>query len=119
MIRKIGAALVLAGLIYLALGLAFHIKWKAELRACREARRAQGAFVEPEVFPVLGVFFDMTAWPVYAWANIYHHGTPFATPCTSTYDRLPADGRQLPSTNTFNAPGRAACSNASRAWARG
>ncbi|NPA31219.1 MAG: hypothetical protein GXO37_04395 [Chloroflexi bacterium] len=90
MIRKMGAALVLAGLIYLALGLAFHIKWKAELRACREARRAQGAFVEPEVFPVLGVFFDMTAWPVYAWANIYHHGTPFATPCTHSEARVDA-----------------------------
>lgn len=45
--------------------------------ACREARLARGEFVEPEVFPgPLGLFFDVTWWPVYAWANVYHF-TPF------------------------------------------
>ncbi len=31
---------------------------------------------------MLGLLFNMTNWPVYAWANIYHFGTPFATPCS-------------------------------------
>jgi len=32
---------------------------------------------------------DMTWWPVYAWANIYHDGTPFATPC------IPIEARRI------------------------
>lgn len=82
MARKVFTVLLVLIVIYLGMGLAFHLKWKSELETCREMRRAQGEFVEPETFPVLGVFFDMTWWPVYAWANIYHDGTPFATPCT-------------------------------------
>ena len=76
-------ALLAIVLVYLALGLAFHLKWQSELAACREARLARGEFVEPEVFwAPLALAFDVTFWPVYAWANIHHDGTPFATPCT-------------------------------------
>jgi len=75
--------LLVIAILYTSIGLAFHIKWHSALEACREARRARGEFVEPEVFGgVLGLLFDVTYWPVYAWANIYHDGTPFATPCT-------------------------------------
>jgi len=83
MARKIFLALLIFVTFYLGVGLAFHLKWESALTACREMREAQGEFVEPEVFGgVLGLVFDMTNWPVYAWANIYHDGTPFATPCT-------------------------------------
>ncbi len=75
--------LALAGVVYVGLGLGFHFGWQARLAACREARSARGEFVEPEVFwPPLTLAFDVTFWPVYAWANVYHDGTPFATPCT-------------------------------------
>jgi len=68
---------------YSGLGLGLHFKWKSELTTCREARKARGEFVEPEVFwSPLALAFDVTFWPVYAWANIHHDGTPFATPCT-------------------------------------
>lgn len=70
-------------LIYGSVGLGFHIKWQSALASCREARAARGEFVEPEVFWWgIGLAFDVTFWPAYAWANIYHDGTPFATPCT-------------------------------------
>ncbi len=82
MVRKVFSALLILVVIYLGTGLAFHLKWKSALKACSEMRRAQGEFVEPEMSPVLGIFFDVTWWPVYAWANIYQDGTPFATPCT-------------------------------------
>ena len=83
MARKVFMILLLLVVLYLGVGLAFHLKWKSALAACREVRRARGEFVEPEVFAgALGLFFDMTNWPIYAWANIYHDGTPFATPCT-------------------------------------
>ena len=86
-IRQIASRLLLIllvfTLVYLGLGLGFHFKWKSALAACREARMARGEFVEPEVFgSVLGLAFDVTFWPVYSWANIYHDGMPFATPCT-------------------------------------
>jgi hypothetical protein len=81
--RRIASVLLLVALVYLGLGLGFHLKWKGALAACREARMAQGEFVEPEVFGnVLGLAFDVTMWPVYARWNLYHDGTPFATPCT-------------------------------------
>lgn len=80
--RIVGALLIFA-LAYLALGVGFHYAWKSAQDACREARAAQGEFVEPEVFGgLLGLAFDMAYWPVYAWANWYHDGTLFATPCT-------------------------------------
>jgi len=83
MARKIFSTLLIFVAFYLGIGLAFHLKWESALAACREVRRARGEFVEPEVFGgVLGPVFDVTNWPVYAWANIYHDGTPFATPCT-------------------------------------
>ena len=87
MARKIFFALLIFVALYLGIGIAFHLKWKSALAACQETRRAQGEFVEPEVFGgILGLVFDMTNWPVYAWANIYHDGTPFATPCTHSRD---------------------------------
>jgi hypothetical protein len=30
----------------------------------------------------IGFTFNVTFWPVYSVANIYHDGTPFATRCT-------------------------------------
>ena len=82
MVRKILLALLAFVIVYVGIGLVFHFKWKSALAACREMRTARGEFVEPEVFGgVLGLFFDVTNWPVYAWANNYHSGTPFATPC--------------------------------------
>jgi len=86
-IRRIGArvlrVLVALGLLYVALGLGFHIKWKHDLDACRALRRARGEFVEPEVFAwPLSLALDVANWPVYAYWNVYHDGTPFATPCT-------------------------------------
>ncbi len=81
--RTLGFLFLALILLYLALGLGFHFKWKSALEDCRELRRARGEFVEPEVLGgVIGLFFDVTFWPVYASANIYHDGTPFATPCT-------------------------------------
>lgn len=75
--------LLVLTLIYVGLGLGFHVMWKSELAACRDARIARGEFAEPEVFwAPLALAFDVTFWPVYAWANIYHDGTPFASPCT-------------------------------------
>ncbi len=81
--RKVASLFLILALVYLGLGLGFHFKWRSALAACREARMAQGEFVEPEVFGgALGLAFDVTFWPVYSWANIYHWGTPFASPCT-------------------------------------
>lgn len=83
MARKILIALAILGVLYLGTGLAFHFLWKSARDACREIRIARGEFVEPEVFGgVLTLAFTATNWPVYAWANMYHDGTPFATPCT-------------------------------------
>jgi hypothetical protein len=82
-IRKIAYVLLVIALFYLGLGLGFHIKWKSALDTCRAAQMAHGEFVEPEVFEnALGMIFDVTYWPVYLRANIYHFGTPFATPCS-------------------------------------
>ena len=86
-IRKIASRflliLLIFALIYLWLGVGFHFKWKSALDTCREVQIARGEFVEPEVFwAPLALVFDVTFWPVYAWANVYHDGTPFATPCT-------------------------------------
>ncbi len=75
--RWIGLFIVL----YLLIGLGFHWQWKQAQHACDDRLRARGEFVEPEVFPVIGVVFDMTYWPVYASANWYHTGKVFATPC--------------------------------------
>ena len=77
--------LVLAAvaLVYVTLGAGFHYGWKSAQAECREARAAAGEFVEPEVFGgAVGLAFDVAWWPVYAGANLYHDGTPFATPCT-------------------------------------
>jgi hypothetical protein len=75
-------ALAVFALVYSAAGLAFHVVWKVRREVCDELRRAQGAFVEPEVFPVLGVAFTTIWWPVYAWANVYHSNELFPTPCS-------------------------------------
>ena len=79
--KRMAAWLLIAALIYLGLGLGFHIKWKGTLEACRAERQARGEFVEPKVLPLPGIFFDVTSWPVYVRANLRHAGTPFATPC--------------------------------------
>jgi hypothetical protein len=86
-IRKVVSGLLLVllvfALVYLGLGVGFHLKWTSALDACREARIARGEFVEPRVFwSPLALAFDVIYWPVYAMANVYHDGTPFATPCT-------------------------------------
>ncbi len=68
---------------YLVVGLGFHLKWKSELAACWQARASSGELPDSEVFSwPLALVFDVTWWPVYAWANTYHFGDPFATPCT-------------------------------------
>lgn len=68
---------------YLALGLGFHFKWRAGLEKCNAVLREQGEFVEPEIFNTgVGFVFNVTFWPIYVLANMYHDGTPFATPCT-------------------------------------
>jgi len=85
--RGLVAALIAIALIYLSIGVAFHVGWKSERHACDALRRARGEFVEPEVFPVLGVAFTAVWWPVYAWANMYHRNTLFPSPC---------DGRAVP-----------------------
>ncbi len=83
MLRKIAIALVVFAIFYLGVGLAFHLKWESAATACREARVAQGGFVEPEVFGgALGLLFDVTNWPVYIWANLYNFGEVFPTPCS-------------------------------------
>ena len=82
-VSRLLLVLLIVTLIYAALGVGFHVRWKSELAECREAQMASGEFVEPEVFGgALGLAFDVAFWPVYTWANIYHDGTPFATPCT-------------------------------------
>ena len=81
--RKVVSILLILVLVYVALGLAFHVAWKSALAACEEARIARGEFVEPEVFGnALGLAFDVTYWPIYVAANLRLDGTPFATPCT-------------------------------------
>ncbi|NPA91780.1 MAG: hypothetical protein GXO55_10100 [Chloroflexi bacterium] len=77
-IRRVVLILII---LYLLVGLGFHWQWKQAQHACDDLLRARGEFVEPEIFPVLGIFFDMTWWPVYAAANVYHTGRVFATPC--------------------------------------
>ena len=82
-VSRLLLVLLIVTLIYAALGVGFHVRWKSELAECREAQMASGEFVEPEVFGgALGLAFDVAFWPVCTWANIYHDGTPFATPCT-------------------------------------
>ncbi len=82
-ISRLLRVLLVSLLIYLALGLAFHFTWQRTLEACRQERMARGEFVEPQVFwGPIALVFDVTFWPVYAWANLYHFGTPFSTPCT-------------------------------------
>lgn len=94
-LRKIRICASILICLYLGLGLAFHLKWKSALEACREMRRAQGEFVEPEILGgVLGLALDVTNWPVYARATVYHDGTPFATPCTHRRSTNGASGEE-------------------------
>ncbi len=81
--RKLACLLLIFVLIYLGIGLGFHFKWSSAAEACRETRRVQGAFVEPEVFGgIVGLAFTVVFWPIYSAANVFHDGTPFATPCS-------------------------------------
>lgn len=68
---------------YLGIGLVFHLGWENAQVQCRESRLAQGEWVEPAVFwwPIR-LLFTLVNWPVYTWANLYHDGVLFATPCT-------------------------------------
>ncbi len=69
-------------LIYASIGLSLHFKWKTDWKACQELKLSKGEFVEPEVFGgMIGLAFDVSYWPIYSWANIYHFGTPFP-PCS-------------------------------------
>ena len=84
--RRVASRLLLVvmvlALVYVGLGVGFHVKWHRALADCREAQAAGGEFVEPEVFGgALGLALDVAFWPVYARANVHHWGTPFATPC--------------------------------------
>ena len=82
-IRGVVVVLLIAALVYLGIGLGFHVRWRRARAACRDAQVARGEFVELETFgPMISLFFDVTHWPIYAWANVHHFGTPFATPCT-------------------------------------
>lgn len=92
--RKIVYAFLVFVLIYLLLGIGFHLTWKSVLNACREERTARGEYVETKVFGnVLGFFYDMTWWPLYSWANIQHFGTQFSTPCTHDVPPMEINGK--------------------------
>lgn len=81
--RKFLATLLILIILYLSLGLGFHFKWESALTNCQEVRIARGEYIEPRVYgKVIGLVLDVTMWAVYARANMYHDGTPFATPCT-------------------------------------
>jgi hypothetical protein len=82
-VKRVAVVLVVLISLYLLLGLGFYIGWKQAQEACRAEMMARGEFVEPEVFSEpLALAFTLTWWPVFAWANYYHDGTIFATPCT-------------------------------------
>lgn len=69
-------------ILYVSIGLAFHVGGKSVSAACRAAREARGEVVDPEVFGgAMGLVFDVSWWPVYLWANLYHFGRLFPTPC--------------------------------------
>lgn len=81
-VRKISFLLLLITLVYLLLGIGFHVAWKSALDGCQEYRLTQGEFVEPEVFPgILGAIIDIVNWPFFTWANLHHFGNVFETPC--------------------------------------
>ncbi len=87
MVRRSFLTLLVLGVLYLSIGLAFHLKGQRVWASCQAMRAARGEFVEPQVFGgALGLVFDVAFWPVYAWANIYHAGTPFVTPCPPAED---------------------------------
>lgn len=77
--KKLGYVRVVLVLLYAGIGLLLHVRWKSDRQACLALRASRGEFVEPfEVYDGLpGLVFDVTAWPVYTWANLYHFGTPF------------------------------------------
>jgi hypothetical protein len=82
-VRKIVSVLLIVALVYVGIGLGFHVRWRRARADCRETRIARGEFIEPETFgSVISLVFDVINWPIYTWANIHHFGTPFATPCT-------------------------------------
>lgn len=79
--RRLFGALLFVVLLYLAVGLAFHIAWERADAACRAELATQGVFVEPRLGGPVALLFDVTNWPVYVMANVLHTGTPLATPC--------------------------------------
>ncbi|WP_157042574.1 hypothetical protein [Roseiflexus castenholzii] len=81
--KRLVYAVIILALIYASVGLSLHFKWKSDWKACKELKASKGEFVEPrEVFGgIIGLAFDVSAWPMYTLANIYHFGTPFP-PCS-------------------------------------
>lgn len=83
LVRKIVAVLLIVALVYVGIGLGFHIRWKRAQAVCRETQIARDEFVEPETFgPVSSLVFDVINWPIYAWANVHHFGDHYSIPCT-------------------------------------
>lgn len=81
--RRLVYAVLILALIYVSVGLSLHFKWKSDWKACQELKTSVEEFVEPQeaLGGIIGVAFDVSAWPLYTWANIYHFGTPFP-PCS-------------------------------------
>ena len=80
--KRLVYAIIILALIYASVGLLLHFKWKSDWKARQELKASKGELVEShEVFDgIIGLAFDVSAWPMYTWANIYHFGTPFP-PC--------------------------------------
>ncbi len=79
--RKVSVILLLFIILYLSVGVWFHIQEKHYWNLCNKERLEKGEFVEPEVYPVIGVLFDVSYWPVYMWANKYNFGSIFGRKC--------------------------------------
>lgn len=81
-VRRLALASLLVVTLYVSIGLAFHVGGKSVSAACRAVREARGDFVEPEVFGgVVGLALGVPFWPLHVWANLYHFGRVFPTPC--------------------------------------
>lgn len=73
--------------VYLLAGIFFHAGWERAQSRCREQKHRMGEFVEPPVFSFpISLIFDITMWPIYSMANLYHSGKIFATACDQDRD---------------------------------
>ncbi len=86
--KKISVILLLLIILYLSIGVWFHIQENRYWNLCREERLKRGEFVEPEVYPVIGVLFDVSYWPVYMLANKYNFGSIFGRKCNVIPDTI-------------------------------